>query len=656
MDASNDAPPVVQGALAGAEGTPRSGGGASQAGAGSPTPDAGLPAGVQGEAALAVQAADAYRARARAAIAAHVEFCAQPDALAPAHTFGTNYRRSLKLLAALIQFKCSEFNTLMATASAIAARSTILKQTSDGSLGRAFWMSRLDAVAAWLRAGVAEDYFTLPAYRSGSRAIDQALSGGTLMALAQSYEALFRHNGAARTAIRAPDSVDTDVEELTENPFDDMGQIVTRDVAQAAEGALADALAELDNLTTAQQADNARRRDGGSPHPPRSDGPPDGPTGGHGGAGAQRSLSPLAAVDQPALAGRLGGFGPPSSHDSLSTISLFDHNSRGSPRPGASRFGFDSLDATGTESATRVQAPGPRAQLYAGSQALSLFEEATHIEALYALFNQRNVAAASEKSGEALLTHERRQAIRTYDKKKLQAILASLSFAIHPRAMEAIAKDELWDFSSLNAFEHQPAPDPVAVAGLPDVFTAGKLPTKPFENGLQWARCFDIYVEYRSFWYPWELDGLRAFAAWFLARISQSPSLFANYLAFFNDVFQKVGVPGYPQTLAASINDVPLLLFHLNRPARAPSGKAAPGSSKQTGQPGSAGSTRAKELCNRWNDRDDDHVCGRAHSCVECGSAEHGKHDCPALGGVGKDKRRKPRGRTEGASGLAARK
>ena len=84
--------------------SPLAGGDASQADAGAQTPGAGLAAaGVQGEDALAAQAADAYRARASAAVAAHVEFCAQPDALAPAHTFGTNYRRSLKLLTALIQ-------------------------------------------------------------------------------------------------------------------------------------------------------------------------------------------------------------------------------------------------------------------------------------------------------------------------------------------------------------------------------------------------------------------------------------------------------------------------------------------------------------------------------------------------------------------------
>ena len=96
----------------------------------------------------------------------------------------------------------------MATASAIAARLTIIKLTSSESLGRAFWTSRLDAVAAWLRAGEADDYFTLPAYRSGSRAVDQILSGGTLMPLAQSYEALLRRISGARTAIRAPDAVD----------------------------------------------------------------------------------------------------------------------------------------------------------------------------------------------------------------------------------------------------------------------------------------------------------------------------------------------------------------------------------------------------------------------------------------------------------------
>ena len=45
--------------------------------------------------------------------------------------------------------------------------------------------------------------------------------------------------------------------------------------------------------------------------------------------------------------------------------------------------------------------------------------------------------------------------------------------------MEDIAKDELWDFTSLNALEHQPEPDPVAVASLPDVVMVGKLPTKP---------------------------------------------------------------------------------------------------------------------------------------------------------------------------------
>ena len=61
------------------------------------------------------------------------------------------------------------------------------------------------------------------------------------------------------------------------------------------------------------------------------------------------------------------------------------------------------------------------------------------------------------------------------------------------------------------------------------------------------------------------------------------------------------------------------------------------------------GAAKTKELCNRCNDRNDDQVCGRAHSCVECRSTEYGKHDCPALGRVGKDKCRKPRGQIEGA-------
>ena len=145
------------------------------------------------------------------------------------------------------------------------------------------------------------------------------------------------------------------------------------------------------------------------------------------------------------------------------------------------------------------------------------------------------------------------------------------------------------------------------------------------------------------------LAALRIFNLW-------SPGLFANYLAFLSDVFQKIGVPGYPQTFAASINDVPLLLFHLNRPAKAPGGKTVGGSAKQPGSSGSPGASKTKEFCNRWNDREDDHVCGRAHSCGECGSVEHGKHDCPALGGVGRDKRRKNRGRTEGATSVAVRK
>ena len=45
-------------------------------------------------------------------------------------------------------------------------------------------------------------------------------------------------------------------------------------------------------------------------------------------------------------------------------------------------------------------------------------------------------------------------------------------------------------------------------------------------------------------------------------------ALFANYLAFVTEVFQKIDLPGYLQMLAASLNEIRLLLFHLSRPAK----------------------------------------------------------------------------------------
>ena len=200
--------------------------------------------------------------------------------------------------------------------------------------------------------------------------------------------------------------------------------------------------------------------------------------------------------------------------------------------------------------------------------------------------------------------------------------------------MEAIAKDELWDFSSLNAFVHQPAPDPVAVPGLPEVLSAGKLPTKPFENGLQWAHCLDIYAKYRAFWYPWELDG-------------QLPRLLQRRLP-------EVWSPGLPPDSR-------------RRHQRHPAPPLPPPPTREV--PEWQISTQLVEAAREASivvSGKDERVLQpleqlrRRSSLRSCSLLrrvrirKYGKHNCLALRRVGKDKGRKPRARTEGASSLAA--
>ena len=80
---------------------------------------------------------------------------ASPDVLPPSLTFGTSYRRWCALVAALSHFNAAYRGLQHAHSKilCIAARTVILKLTAGGSVGRSFWLARLDGVASWLQAG-----------------------------------------------------------------------------------------------------------------------------------------------------------------------------------------------------------------------------------------------------------------------------------------------------------------------------------------------------------------------------------------------------------------------------------------------------------------------------------------------------------------------
>ncbi|KAK4703050.1 hypothetical protein P7C70_g3170, partial [Phenoliferia sp. Uapishka_3] len=175
-----------------------------------------------------------------------------------------------------------------------------------------------------------------------------------------------------------------------------------------------------------------------------------------------------------------------------------------------------------------------------GDSAVSDAPLTTYEATLHRLHQSRMepVAGRAALTGLALETYRMAQATRGFNKKLFKDTIAASQLPIHPRILEAIAKNEPFDFTCLNVTDALGEPEPLAVAALPGVFTAGKPPSRPIESGLQWAKAWGLYIAARRQWYAWEVPALEKFGEWFINRLDEK-GYFDQYLAFFAERFPK---------------------------------------------------------------------------------------------------------------------
>ncbi|KAK4698076.1 hypothetical protein P7C70_g8111, partial [Phenoliferia sp. Uapishka_3] len=580
------------------------------------------------------------------------------DGEVPSRLFQTTFKKSLRIVASLCQALNSPTGTQACDAAFIAARKSIEEETADNSLGRLFWESRYDAVVTWMEEGDDDYLFSTPVYTSSNSHIDDSFSYRSPYPFVNAFTDNFRIAGDPRSSHiqRKP--------KISENE-DVSGLEDPKGVLALARKVAYDAFyKELQTLIAREEYP-----DGIIPHQtPPSDHPSR-----HSSIPASSNYEALSNYNQ-SLAGldetpygqdyMDGDFPGSDGEDAILPQVEVPLNRRIAPLPLARRLSALAItDASEARSKAgtplrRKAGTGPtraeadrinqtdtftaavnRQKVEKRQRVDDIFDSDSdsdtdqddnksdgdefdsgavdsHQQALDDMYANHLEPSVNSHSGSALRTFNRAQYIRAYKASKFKAIIGSLQFAMHTKAMEACARNERWDFESLNAYDSMPEAELSAIASLPGVFTSGKLPSRPFTTGLQFARCFATFSRFRTFWYPWEKNGLDKFILWFISRLDESPEKFQQYIAFFLDVFPKIGVPGFPPSLRHAITDTPRLLIHLSAPARRLPQVGANSGAASSGAKAPSAEKKPKEICNKWNDGAPAHSCGRLHERV----------------------------------------
>ncbi|KAK4698797.1 hypothetical protein P7C70_g7472, partial [Phenoliferia sp. Uapishka_3] len=523
------------------------------------------------------------------------------DGEPPARLFQTNFRKSLRIVAALCQALNTPTNTQACDAAYNSVRKIIQEETVENSIGRLFWGGRFQKVYEWMDSESDQILFSSDLYTSSNNSIDDSLSFRSPYPFVNAYLHNFRLSGDPRTVLYNKNGKIAENEEVS-GLADPKGTLAL--ARQAAHDA---SLWELQILVAQAEAPDGVIID---PGPPSSHNSRHGslPASSHEEAlsNYQRSLLDIgdapfgqdhneetdyesdfedlavSEVEVP-LSRRIA---PLPLAQRLSALAISDtprsRSKTGTPLrrkagTGPSKAQARAIDAS-SFLADVVHLPGPKRSRTADDDSdteedsdrddeKSVGDEFdtdavdSHQQALDDMYARHLEPSEASRTGSAFRTFNRAQYIRAYNPKRFKAIIGSLQFAMHIRAMEACARNERWDFESLNAYDSMPEAELSAIAALPGVFTSGKLPTRPFTTGLQFARCFAVFIRFRTFWYPWEKKGLDKFILWFISRLDESPDKFQNYIAFFLDVFPKIGVPGFPVSLRHAITDTPRLLW-----------------------------------------------------------------------------------------------
>ncbi|KAK4696741.1 hypothetical protein P7C70_g8323, partial [Phenoliferia sp. Uapishka_3] len=419
------------------------------------------------------------------------------DGEPPARLFQTTFKRSLHILAALCQVLLTPNGTLACEAAFIAARKAILDETGENSLGRLFWSGRFDAVVKWIEAGDDSDTFTSHEYTCSNEQIDKTrhVKQSAKVSENEGVSGLEDPKGVlsdARTLAHDAALMELqeliirnarydDEEEEDDSPPSDHASQHSSNSGSGHAAALEDYERSLVDLNEAPFGEDYMDGNDSSSDIEVID---DEPISRSRATSLARRIAPLP------LASRLSALAitPPSKSGSGIGASI-----RRKPGTNPSKEESRRL-ATSTFLADAIR-PSPRRKAKS-KRAADIFESDTeeddsdrdaekssgdefdidavdsHQQALDDMYAHHLEPTGSMRTGSAFRTFNRAQYIRAYNPKRFKAIIGSLQYAMHTKAMESCARNERWDFESLNAYDSMPEAELSAIASLPGVFTS----------------------------------------------------------------------------------------------------------------------------------------------------------------------------------------
>lgn len=146
----------------------------------------------------------------------------------------------------------------------------------------------------------------------------------------------------------------------------------------------------------------------------------------------------------------------------------------------------------------------------------------------------------------------------------------------------------------------------------------------PITTYIEWVHCFTAFTEFTLAYYPHRAVEFTIYLDHFNSKFNEFPhytNVFINVDASFR---KKMFTKGGHFSLASIITDTSIYMEFIA------ASTSAGGSSSSSKSP-STGSTSKpkKEICDRWNNGNNDHKCNRSHVCSNCSSAQHRLPDCP---------------------------
>ncbi|KAK4699033.1 hypothetical protein P7C70_g7234, partial [Phenoliferia sp. Uapishka_3] len=568
------------------------------------------------------------------------------DRSPPHLLFCLPFNKCLRITASLLIILDQPFNSGSFHCAVRCAEAVIHEETVQMSVARAFWLGRSDPAEDWVEAEDKSVPFTDAKYTSSNATLDACFTVRDIYPLVDNYSTNFKADGHPRRTHYKPSAADKPT-----GPKDKKAAIVAaRDraydafgVARAAEFDKWKRLQELDSQapSTGLQSrspsveimdhENGYDVDAGSeqqqfemesdhnhgyisPNIIPSPVPTPPPV-----AKRVKRKQPVAFASRIApqsLSARLGDLALSDDERPARPSSRKDQSTSAAPR--VVREGAPHQPRPRKRQVAEVASSDSDSSGKSSAGGESTSAPLTSYEVILRSLHQTRMEPTKGRGalkGLALETYRMAQYTRAFDKKQFKQTIDASILPIHPRILEAIAKNEPFNFTCLNTEPNPGEQQHVAVAALPGVFTAGKPPSLPFANGLQWAKAFKLYCDARLQWYPWESEALEEFGDWFVERLGEEGN-FSRFIAFFADRFHKVGTPGNPHTVDGLIHDQSAIVRHLTGPANGASGSGR-GHNALTSADSSAPTPTAQQICKRFNLGDNDHnPCRRRHVCA----------------------------------------